>query len=660
MAREQRKLAAILAADVVGYSRLMGRDESGTLARLKQNRAERLDPVLARYGGRLVKLTGDGALVEFASAVDALSAAIEFQQAMAEANGDRPADTALVFRMGLHLGDLIVDGDDLYGDGVNIAARLEAEAPPGGILVSRTVKEAVAGRIKAAFEDRGRLELKNIERPTPAFSVVWDPRDWPVSALDTDVPSMDPSVGITSAGSPRASVRTSSLSRGSKRISIWALVALAGCGLLVGAGYLAFASWPSSPIAEHLSQSQSDKPSIAVLPFRNLSGDPEREYFADGMVEDIIATLSRISNFVVIARSSSYSYKGRSVDVRQVGSELGVRYVVDGSIRFDGNMLRVTCMLVDGTSGKHIWAERYDGTVENVFDLQDSITSSIVASIQPEVQKAEIARAQAKPTNNLSAYDLYLRAIAAISPAPTESSINEALVLLERAINADPKFSAAYGWMVAAYSNRLIYGWGSSEETFARGYEAAKTAVEIGNDDPVALTLGGYGIAFFGAFFGVRPEQGLAYIERALTLNPNSSMAWRLAGTVYWMTGTHEKSIQYYERAMQLSPRDVQSFVAYTGISYPYFFLGQYTKAIHWSERALQEKPRYTTALLVRLAALAMEGSRPSEAQKALQQLNLATHHPMSMSEILFALPVHSQSDRELFATALRKAGLPE
>jgi adenylate cyclase len=656
MARERRRLAAILYADVVGYSRLMGRDEGGTVSRLRDHRVRRLEPLLARHGGRLVKLTGDGALIEFPSAVDALAAAIEFQQMMLEANRGQPEDMAIVFRIGIHLGDLIVEGDDLYGDAVNIAARLQEQAPAGGILVSRTVKEAVAGRMKATFEDRGRLELKNIERPVPAFRVIWDPGDWPVLTLVADVPAMDPPVGITSAGSPSTSARPSLGFLRSRRIAIWAAVASAGCILLASAGYLAFASRPPSPITERVAQSQSDKPSIAVLAFRNLSSDPEREYFADGMVEGIITTLSRVPDFVVIARNSSYAYKGRNVDVRQIGSELGVRYVVDGSIRLAGNTLRISCVLIDATSGKHIWAERYDGTVENVFELQDRITSSIVATIQPEVQRAEIARAQAKPTSNLSAYDLYLRALAAFFPEPTESSINEALMLLDRAIGADPKFSAAYGLVVGAYLARLSYGWGSFDETFARGYEAAKIAVEKGNDDPVALTLGGSGIAYFGG----RPEQGLAYIERALTLNPNYLVAWRFGGMVSWMTGRHEKSIQYYERAMQLSPRDSRSYEAYMGISYPYFFLGRYDQAIHWSDRALREKPRYIPALFLKLAALAMEGSHPDEVRDMLQQVKSSVHPSVSISTMAGMPPLSRSSDRELFKTALRKAGLPE
>ncbi len=278
MAREQRRLAAIVAADVVGYSRLMGRDESGTLARLREHRKQRFEPTLARHGGRLVKLTGDGALVEFPSAVDALGAAIEFQQAMAEVNLGQPEDAAIVFRIGLHLGDLIVDGDDLYGDGVNVAARLETEAPAGGIVISYSVRDAVIGRLKATFDDVGSLALKNIERPVQAFCVKWNAADWQVAA---------PSVAVAAPVLPAT----------------------------------------DAPLA------LPDKPSIAVLPFQNMSGDLEQEYFADGMVEDIISALSRFKSLFVIARNSSFTYKGKAVDIKQVGRELGVRYVLEGSVR---------------------------------------------------------------------------------------------------------------------------------------------------------------------------------------------------------------------------------------------------------------------------------------------------------------------------------------
>jgi TolB-like protein/class 3 adenylate cyclase len=351
LAREQRRLAAILSADVVGFSRLMGRDESRTLARLLEHRKLRLEPTLERHGGRLVKLTGDGALVEFSSAVDALGAAIQFQQVMAQANKDQPEDSAIVFRVGLHLGDLIVDGDDLYGDGVNIAARLEGEAPSGGIMISGDVHNAVVGRLKATFEDVGDLALKNIERPVRAYRV-------------------------------RAEGVAVSSSTVAPTLSANAQLAL------------------------------PDKPSIAVLPFQNMSGDPEQEYFADGMVEEIITALSRTKELFVIARNSSFAYKGKSPDIRQVGRELGVRYVLEGSVRKSANRVRITGQLVEASTGTHIWAERFDGDLEDVFELQDQIASSVMGGIWPSVEIAEMSRAKRK-TGSLQAYDYYLRSLAA-------------------------------------------------------------------------------------------------------------------------------------------------------------------------------------------------------------------------------------------------------
>ena len=597
MAREQRKLATIVFIDVVGYARLMGRNESATHALLKTHLAERVEPAITRQGGRVVKLTGDGVLAEFGSAVDALSAAILLQQGMADANRDQPEPERIVFRAGIHLGDVIVETSDLFGDAVNVAARLQAEAPPGGILISRAVREAVDGRIKAELQALGELSLKNIARPIRAFRVAWQEADW---TADAHAQSSKPAA---------APVPTSGL---------------------------------------------SDNPSIAVLAFRNLSGDPTREYFADGMTEDIITTLSRIPNFVVIARNSSYAYKGRSVDVRQVGSELGARYVLDGSLRIAGNTLRINCVLIDATSGKQLWAERYDGAMEDVFDLQDRITSSIVATIYPKVLTAEIARAQAKPTDNLSAYDLYLRAVAGVRDN-TESSTSQALQLLERAIAADPQFSSAYGFLANAHWNRLLNGWGSIDEAKARGYEAARLAIELGKDDPIALTLGGHGIAYLGG----RLDEGLAHIERALTFNPNSLIAWRLGGAVSWMTGQHAKSIQYYERAMQLSPLDMMAFDAYMGISFPYFFLGRYDQAIHWAERSLREKPRFVPALIIKIAALAMDGSHPDELRDLVQQW-MSMFPGVTIVTGMQRLVVSRSADRELFETALRKAGFPD
>src|SRR5215208_1281778 len=348
--RVVRRLAAILAADVVGYSRLMGRDENGTLIRLKAHRTERLVPTLARHGGRLVKLTGDGALVEFPSAVDALGAAIAFQQAVTEANRDQPEDTRIVFRIGLHLGDLIVEGEDLYGDGVNVAARLEAEAPPGGIVVSRAIREAVEGRLKAKLHALGELALKNIERPIRAFRVEWDARDWRVSAPATVAP-------------------------------------------------------PTSPVGIPLTL--PDKPSIAVLPFQNMSGDPDQEYFADGIVEEVITALSRFKSLFVIARNSSFTYKGKAIDIKHVGRELGVRYLLEGSVRRAGNRIRVTAQLVEAETGNHVWAERYDRDLADIFAVQDEISDAATIAIAPAIADAEQHRAMRRLPESLDVWAAY-------------------------------------------------------------------------------------------------------------------------------------------------------------------------------------------------------------------------------------------------------------
>ena len=534
MAREQRKLAAILAADVVGYSRLMGRDESGTLARLREHRKERLEPALARYGGRLVKLTGDGALVEFASAVDALSAAIEFQQSVSDSNQERPEAEQIVFRVGLHLGDLIVEGDDLYGDGVNVAARLESEAPAGGILISRNVRDAVAGRVKAAFEDLGGLSLKNIERPVRAFRVGWDPATWANQTAASEPPA---AVGVAPA------------------------LAL------------------------------PDKPSIAVLPFQNMSGDPEQEYFVDGLVDDIITALSRISWFFVIARNSSFTYKGRAVDVRQVGRELGVRYVVEGSVRRAGNRLRITGQLVDTVTGSHVWADRYDGAVEDLFDLQDQITSSIVGAIEPKVQQAEVKRAQAKSTTDLTAYDLYLRSLSLMAELKEEKH-REALGLLERAVVLDPRFSSALALIGNIYMNFKTQGWEPIENAEAKGLAAARLVLETGQDDPLALTRAGLALSYLGG----RHQDGLAHIERALALNPNLARAWRHSGLVHWYLGHFDIAIEHLEAARRYSPVDPAAFDGYVTTAFAYFSKGEYETALAWADKALRERPRWAPA----------------------------------------------------------------
>ena len=441
LAREQRRLAAILFADAVGSSRLMGRDESGTVARLLEHLTQRLAPAATRRGGRVVRLTGDGSLVEFASAVDALGAAIEFQQAMVEANRDQPDDKAIVFRIGLHLGDLIVDGDDLYGDGVNVAARLEAEAPPGGIVVSRAVREAVAGRLKAKLHALGELALKNIERPIRAFRVEWDAADWKTMEADAPKPAI-----------------------------------------------------PAEPTTSTLAL--PDKPSIAVLPFQNMSGDPEQEYFTDGITEDIITELSRFHSLFVIARNSSFSYKGKSPDIRQVGRELGVRYVLEGSIRKSSNRIRVTGQLIDTLTGNHIWAERYDRVLEDIFAVQEEVTQSHRRRDRAADRgRRSNRRPVRRRPDNLSAYEIALRAWAHAREGKDKADrtlFDQSIREAKEALAIDPSSVLALHALAVAHGNALLLQMAADREHALREATwAAARAIELDGTDALGYALRG-------------------------------------------------------------------------------------------------------------------------------------------------------------------------
>ena len=598
MAREQRKLAAIVAADVVGYSRLMGRDESGTLARLRKNRSEHLEPALAKYGGRLVKLTGDGALVEFASAVDALSAAIEFQQAMAEANRDQAADTALVFRMGLHLGDLIVDGDDLYGDGVNVAARLEGEAPGGGIVVSSAVHEATAGRLKAKFEDLGRLALKNIDRPVQAFDVRWEPSDW---------------------WRPAKTEATAALETA-----------------------------PPAPLP------LPDKPSIAVLPFQNMSGDPEQEYFADGVVEDIITAFSRTKALFVIARNSSFAYKGKSPDVRQVGHELGVRYVLEGSVRKAGDRVRITGQLIDASTGSHIWADRIDGRLEDIFELQDAVTSQVVGAIVPALEQAEIARAK-RNAGSLEAYDYYLRGLASHYRYTREGTA-EALALLQRAVELDPDFALAYAVQARCYVARRSMAWDDRAHDIVEAERASRLALSLDRTDARVLAFAGHALRFVAG----HSAEGLALLDQAVRLDPNFATGWGWRAAAKNAFGQPEQAINDLERALRLSPLDVSIFLPQGQMAISHFLCDRYDDACSWALTSLQSRPNHLTALMVLMAAHAMAGRLDAARRATATYLHL--NPAARLSSMMDQLGSLFQQDEIVakFQRGLRLAGLPE
>jgi adenylate cyclase len=476
-----RKLAAILAADVVGYSRLMGEDEEGTLQALRAHRAA-ADPLVAQHGGRIVKTTGDGVLVEFGSVVGAVQCAVGLQQLMAERNAGNSEERRMDLRMGVHLGDVLVEGEDIIGDGVNIAARLEGIAEPGGICISEDAFRQVRGKVDADFIDIGEQQLKNITRPVRVYRI---------------------RITLTL---PTPSARAPSLSRN------------AGEGEPRRASHAVGEGERALPLP--------DKPSLAVLPFQNLSGDPEQEYFADGMVEEITTAISRLPWLFVIARNSSFTYKGRAVDVKQVARELGVRYVLEGSVRKAGNRVRITGQLIDTTTGAHIWADRFDGALNDIFELQDQVASNVAGAIEPKLRQSEIGRASRKPAANLTAYDLYLRALAQ-SYRYTEEGLAEAVGLARQALAIDPSYAPAAALAGWCRARQRIQGWGAlSAHDVAEACRLTRQALEAERDDAETISQAAWTLFFLTG----EAAKAAAALDRVLALNPNAAHAWTARG----------------------------------------------------------------------------------------------------------------------------------
>jgi adenylate cyclase len=583
---QTRRLAAILAADVSGYSRLMGRDEEGTHRRLQAHLRELIDPKITEYRGRVVKNTGDGFLAEFASVVDAVRCAVEVQRGMAERNAVTSPEERIEFRVGINLGDVIAEGGDIFGDGVNIAARLEALAEPGGICVSRVVRDQVRDKLDYAFEDMGEQQVKNISRPVRVYRV----RD---------------AVAVKSATAQPQ---------------------------------------PALPLPE--------KPSIAVLAFQNMSGDPEQEYFADGMVEEITAALCRVRDFFVIARNSAFSYKGRAVPMQQVSRELGVRYLIEGSVRKAGNHVRVTAQLIDGTSDTHLWADKYDGAITDIFDLQDRITASVVGAIQPSVRSAEIERSRRKRPESLDAYDLVLRAYPNVWSLERAANA-EALKLLYQATAIEPDYSLALSLTAWCHAQQVVYNW-AVEPASARteALRLAQMAVTTSGEDPTILTV-------LGAAYAIVHKHSVAarLLEKALALDPNSAWAWNRSGWLQTYLGNPDISIDHFERALRLSPFDPLNFNAYIGIGGAHFAAGRYDDAALWIEKGLIDRPGATWAYRELVAAYTLLG-RDSDARAGL--LRLINDYPdLTVSKVLSAL-VYPQPMLDRIAEGLRKAGMAE
>jgi adenylate cyclase len=591
--RVGRRLAAIVAADVAGYSRLMGLDEVGTARTLREHRKV-TDALVAKHGGRLVKTTGDGVLLEFPSVVDAVECAVAVQAVMDRRNEGLPVDRRMLFRIGINLGDILIEGDDILGDGVNIAARLEGIAEPGGICISSSAYDQVRGKVAVKFADLGDQRLKNIDRPVRVYAA--KSREH----LGMVAPSVLPT--RTEAQKPL-------------------------------------------PLP--------DKPSIAVLPFQNLSGDPEQEYFADGMVEEIITALSRNHQLFVIARNSSFTFKGRAVDIKQVARDLGVRYVLEGSVRKSGNRIRITGQLIEAASGAHLWADRYDGALEDVFELQDQVAASVVGAIAPSLTQAEMERAKRKPTNSLDAHDYYLRGLTALWQY-TKDGTEQACGLFERSVALDPQFAPAYAVLAGAINLRKTWGWSTDPAADAsRAMAYAKSALRIGRQDASVLAQSAV------VLFSKRDEVELAdsLLDEAIRLDPNGVLGWLYGGWAKMLLGNHQTAIDYLQRAKRLSPLDPRIFFAQAGLAYAYFFLGNYEEGFTCAAAALRHHPDYVPALRIAMACNALSGNVEA-AQKVWRQVALLSPSDR-VSETRKRAPFRDQ-DLAKIQEAYRLAGMPE
>ena len=571
-----RRLAAILAADVAGYSRLMGADEVATAQALREHRST-ADPLIAQHGGRIVKTTGDGLLIEFGSVVGAVECALALQRLAAERNAETAAERRMEWRIGIHLGDVLIEGDDILGDGVNIAARLEGIAKPGGICISDDAFRQVRGKVEAEFADLGEQSLKNIARPLRVYRA-----------------------GLASA--------------------------------------------PEMPSAAATALSLPDKPSIAVLPFANLSGDPEQEYFADGMVEEIITALSRIRWLFVIARNSSFTYKGRTVDVKQVGRELGVRYILEGSVRRAGGRVRITGQLIDATTGAHLWADRFDSSLEDVFDLQDKVASSVAGVIEPALQAAETARSVARPTADLTAYDLYLRAYALVFS--TSQQIPEALRLLERGTTRDPDHGPSLALAAICHSRLIMDGRSGNMEADTRnGIDFARRALKVAADDPVVLANVAVPLAYFGEDIGTM----IGLVDRALTLSPNYARGWLMSGSLRLWAGQPDTAIEHLETVHRLSPR-ARVGPSLSLVGHAHFLAWRFDQAVQKLLFAILEDPTYPNAYRYLAACYAHMG-RLEEAREIVRRLRATTSIVIPDAGYL-----RNADHRELFLSGLRLA----
>jgi adenylate cyclase len=587
-ARVDRRLAAILAGDIAGYSRLMGIDEEGTLRQLKAHRKELIDPKITEHRGRIVKTTGDGMLVEFGSVVDAARCAVDTQRGMAERNAEVPIERRIELRMGINVGDIISDANDIYGDGVNVAARLEALADPGGIMVSRNVYDQVRDKLSFGFEDLGEQTVKNIARPIGVHRVC-----------------------ITESATPMTVI--------------------------------------SAATATKTELPTVDRPSIAVLPFANMSGDPEQEYFADGISEDLITGLSKLRWFFVIARNSSFAYKGKAIDIKRVARELGVRYVLEGSVRKGGNRVRITAQLIDAATNNHIWADRYDGEMADVFELQDEITKKVVSAIEPKLLEAEAMRSQSRSAEDLGAWDLVMHANSLLWKQ-TKADSEAAIAVLTKATERYPDYAPAHSMLAFALLFRAIPGGVHGNRDMKNAVALATKAAEIDDNDPWAhLALG------YAAFLTRRTEHAVEEFRRALEINPNFAAAYGYLGSALAFDGQSDQAIIHSERALRLSPHDPQNAIFNVGLAAAHYLAGRFAEAIGCARKAVQQRSGWPPGHRIYCASLAQAGQL-DEAHSALDRLK-ELQPDISIAWIEQNVP-YQPGPMTKFLEGMRKAGL--
>jgi adenylate cyclase len=587
--RVERRLAAVLAADVAGYSRLMGRDEERTLAQLKTFRKTLVDPGIATHRGRIVKTTGDGMLVEFASAVDAARCAVEVQREMAKQNTGVSPELRIEFRIGIHVGDIIIDDNDIFGDGVNIAARLEGIAEPGGVCISDDAHRQIRGKIDVAFDNIGEQTLKNIAEPMRAWR-------------------------IRPASAP--AIRSSSSSIEVQDLAL------------------------------------PDKPSIVVLPFDNMSAEAGQDYLADGIVEAITAALSCIRSFFVIARSSAFTYKGRATNARDIGKELGVAYLLEGSVQKAGNRLRIIVQLIETEGGAHVWSSRFDGAIEDFFDLEDRITEQVAGALQPSIRIAEIERSRRKRPQDLGSYDFTMRAMPHVWALEKEESA-KALELLEKALAIDPKYPLALSLAGWCHAQRAVYNWVDDiAGSQVKARSLAERAAEMSSDDPIILAVLGTVHTFVRSYGTAR-----VLLERAVALDPNGAWAWTRLGWLETYTDQPQKAIGHFERALRLSPIDPMNFNNYVGIGSAHIVAQEYDEAAAFYRRALEERPN--ASWIYRNLASSLSGAgRVEEAKQAFAEL-MRRYPDLTISKFKQAM-VFSPAVLNRMAENLRKLGLPD